>query len=439
MSYLRPPYNQADASWQLQAPYIRPAHDAADAQWEPEDVTYASASGVISLLGQAAIWYQDDISATGVLEIDGSGELVERTGAWAHGRIGITGAAHGTLLAYVNATGMLPVTGAASTVWARLLAASGQIPLLTSGYYAPSWYVPHPFIGGKNGLRAAWGDLPRHDHLLTAPHREAGIIETSGSVPWGDLEELDPRNQAGWRDIPRLETAVEMPHGDLTDHQDGETGMGYAHPAPKERNDFQIPWGDAIEPKEAALDLSYSHPDPKQRDGFRIPWDDSAQPYDVGLDLGYSAPAANDRDAIVTSGPYYYPRWCIRQYVAPRGDELIFEFFSIPSYTAPAGNGIVFNDETSRYPQFCYDGTWNGPKDGYWYQPHPWDLVSPNIRRVYIVMNTVTLERLSDGVPIPVEDLQIGTDMDSWAWTLRAALVRKTDLDLVRPQAGAPV
>lgn len=439
MSYLRPPYNQADATWQLQAPHTYPAHNAADAQWEPEDATFISATGRLDLRGSAAAWYKTDISATGVLEVAGSAELVERTGASATGRLGITGAARGTLLAYIESTGRLSVAGVASTVWVRPLAASGQIPLLTSGYYAPSWYVPTPFIGGRNGHRAAWGDLPRHDHLLTAPHQESEIVETSGSIPWGDLEKLDPRTLSGWLGIPPLETDLGLAYADLTDHQDAKKDMGYAHPDSKERNDFQFPWGDAIEPADAQTDIGYAHPRPAQRDRIHIPWDDSMAPYDIGLDLGYSHPAVKDVDIPIISGPYYYPRWCIRQYVAPKGDELIFEFFTVPAYTAPAGDSIVFNDETSRYPEFCYDGTWNGPKDGYWYQPHPWDLVSPNIRRVYIVMNTVTLERLSDGVPIPVEDLTIGTDMDSWAWTLRAALVRKSDLDLVRPQAGAPV
>jgi hypothetical protein len=99
----------------------------------------------------------------------------------------------------------------------------------------------------------------------------------------------------------------------------------------------------------------------------------------------------------------------------------------------------VFNagQEAGR-EHICYDGTWNGPKDAYWNRPVP-PAPPPDIRSFYIIMNTISLKRVSDNIPIPIQTLEIGTDNDSWAWTLRATLRRSVDLDLVRPSAGAPV
>ena len=206
----------------------------------------AYAIGLLALIGQAVPPYQAECTATGLLALTGQAEALEVTGGWVNGRLNVSGSAVPTYQWACMAAGLLRLTGSAAGRPAVFCAAPGRLDLHGQAPVAPSWYTPTPLVGGGNGLRAAWGDLPRHDHLLTAPHREAEIIENSGSIPWGELEELDPRNQAKWRDTPRLETDLELPHADLTDHQDGETGMGYAHPASKGRDTFQVPWGDAM-------------------------------------------------------------------------------------------------------------------------------------------------------------------------------------------------
>lgn len=100
---------------------------------------------------------------------------------------------------------------------------------------------------------------------------------------------------------------------------------------------------------------------------------------------------------------------------------------------------IYMRDSIDNYSLICFDGYRTGPQDKYDYRPVYYKVIIPNIRSYYFVMNTVTLKRVSDNVPIPIIDMSISTDMDSWCWGFQASLRRSVDLDLVRPSGGAPV
>lgn len=65
------------------------------------------------------------------------------------------------------------------------------------------------------------------------------------------------------------------------------------------------------------------------------------------------------------------------------------------------------------------------------------------VRRVYFVINNVTLYRASDGAPVPVFNLSLSLDATSWAWGFDAVLPAKAEA-LVAPayapgQASGPV
>jgi len=60
------------------------------------------------------------------------------------------------------------------------------------------------------------------------------------------------------------------------------------------------------------------------------------------------------------------------------------------------------------------------------------------VRRVYFVINNVTLYRLSDGAPVPVFNLSLSLDASSWTWGFDAVLPAKAEA-LVAGSASGPV
>ncbi|KPF70280.1 hypothetical protein IP84_00475 [beta proteobacterium AAP99] len=87
----------------------------------------------------------------------------------------------------------------------------------------------------------------------------------------------------------------------------------------------------------------------------------------------------------------------------------------------PAGSHLLFVCENHINPP---------PPDG---EP----VVVP-VRRVYFVINNVTLYRVSDGAPVPVFNLSLSLDASSWAWGFDAVLPAKAEA-LVAGSASGPV
>lgn len=89
---------------------------------------------------------------------------------------------------------------------------------------------------------------------------------------------------------------------------------------------------------------------------------------------------------------------------------------------APADSHLLF---------VCENHTDPPPPDG---EP----VVVP-VRRVYFVINNVTLHRLPDGLPVPVFNLSLSLDAASWTWGFDAQLPAKAEALVAPGNASGPV
>lgn len=330
----------------------------------------------------------------------------------------------------------LSVSGAASLI---LPVAGDFAPALHwSAWLAESWYIPAPFVGGQGGVALRWSPQERLDPPLSAGWTQAPPQEPRTAIGWDAPRLAEQRHASPWRHTPKRERPVAIPWADLVGHPQAAPRLPYTAPPVKNRERLGLPWGDVIAARDRQTLAGYTYPPPRDED-WSLPWG-AFEALALTIGLPYTAPPPKDREITIVSGPYWYPRWCIWQYPAPRGDQLIFRFATLPAYLAPPGHALVFAEgQEAGRELICYDGTWNGPKDAYWYRPRPWPIIKPDIRSYYIIMNTISLKRVADNLPIPIQSLEIATDHDSWCWSLRATLRRAVDLDMVRPMGGAPV
>lgn len=80
---------------------------------------------------------------------------------------------------------------------------------------------------------------------------------------------------------------------------------------------------------------------------------------------------------------------------------------------------------------FVCDHANDPPSDG--------DSVIVPVRRVYFVINNVTLHRLPDGLPVPVFNLSLSLDAASWTWGFNAQLPAKAEVLVAPNSASGPV
>ena len=89
---------------------------------------------------------------------------------------------------------------------------------------------------------------------------------------------------------------------------------------------------------------------------------------------------------------------------------------------APADGHLLF---------VCENHTDPPPPDG--------ETVVVPVRRVYFVINNVTLHRLPDGLPVPVFNLSLSLDTASWTWGFEAQLPAKAESLVAPGSATGPV
>lgn len=61
------------------------------------------------------------------------------------------------------------------------------------------------------------------------------------------------------------------------------------------------------------------------------------------------------------------------------------------------------------------------------------------VRKVYIVINSATLHRVEGNIPLPVKNMSLSLDVDSWTWQFSAGLAARCLPDLEPSSTGAPV
>ncbi|MEO5343789.1 MAG: hypothetical protein H7842_10710 [Gammaproteobacteria bacterium SHHR-1] len=77
---------------------------------------------------------------------------------------------------------------------------------------------------------------------------------------------------------------------------------------------------------------------------------------------------------------------------------------------------------------------------GYPEQPPCGDEPTIPVQRTYIVIHNISVTRLSDGLPIDVESVNLSLDADAWSWGFSANLIGKNALTAVKPSVlGEPV
>ncbi|MFZ6767756.1 hypothetical protein ACO0LM_11800 [Undibacterium sp. Di26W] len=104
-----------------------------------------------------------------------------------------------------------------------------------------------------------------------------------------------------------------------------------------------------------------------------------------------------------------------------------------PCYTPP--NGL--------HVDLLFSTAWNGSTNLLFRCDHdtptPGGPIVVPIRRAYIVVNNSELTRVSDGAPVPTDNMSLKIDMDSWTWGFSASMPYTSYELIKRDSSGDPV
>jgi len=255
-----------------------------------------------------------------------------------------------------------------------------------------------PFKKADMSLQRQWDIVSERTNIsvaasLTIPWQTAQPVAQSVRVPWVVPPQISKAYQMIWDLSQRIQVGTRVP-------------WEVAQPLARL---LALPWQVAQLNRigvrivsERALQRSRSaavrwRAPPLHRYGTRIVWERAARPLFV-----WPPPDP------ITPPPPPDPR----VYIPPPGDAVLLDF-SCPVEHYLGGVPLPFRAFacTPRAPYL----------------------------RVYVIMSSASLIRLSDGAPVAAASIELAADLESWSWQFSARLRSRAALELVMPGSGAPV
>ena len=281
--------------------------------------------------------------------------------------------------------------------------------------------VQRPTVGNT---RARWQDAPPHQVGVRSHYQQTAPLHASTRSHWQDAAHIAVQQREHWGDTAHLphatailfERALRLPAREARSLFQEAQSLRHAAstafqqalrlPVAPSRQRFQETYRD----RQRAAETRFQIADLLQRS--------------VAAGMGVAVPLQH------TWGTRYQQAWPPRPGiwtppVVPGPG---------PCYVPTLPARLVFADPhdailPARLIFKCDQG---GPGP----QPEP-GVVVP-VRKVYIVINSIVLTRLPDGLPLPTESFSLSIDVDSWTWQWSASLQVQMRQHLA-PVAGEPV
>lgn len=259
---------------------------------------------------------------------------------------------------------------------------------------------------------------------ISAPQAPGATVRILPVLPWGRGMRLVPQARAGWRKLRSTDTPTRAVWRQAVPLSAQLAGSRWQPGLPTDRT-ATAPWQPAV-PVPAAIARSPSRVAIIiRRPGAVMPWGSGLPSV---LAVVTSAQSADPLDPASWRLPWQWATWLRpgrtarpvipppepwRCYTPPPGGAVHLLF----DQRATAGAGLLFS---------CGRGAPSGA------------IIIPALR-VYIVINSASLSRVSNNLPLPVTGLSIAIDADSAHWTWSATLPLRALADLEPDAPGEPV
>lgn len=251
---------------------------------------------------------------------------------------------------------------------------------------------------GRAGLVAAQGDFD---------WTTAGNISSGHALAWGLSELLGRSLTAPWRTVlPRA----------LAAHTHAWSFLG------RERSAVSLHWQGSMRARRTGLALGW-HSAPRTDGGANLSW--LGRPANVGADLQarWLHPGISRRGARLPWGPAKAVPWrVVPPGTTPDPDP-------DPEPTWPEGNYVGLNLGCLVMPGTGLAPLNLGVSACYMVRPQ---------RRTYVVINSISVVRLPDRMPIEVESVSISSSVDAWGSSFDVELANVDQLALLKPTAAGP-
>lgn len=272
--------------------------------------------------------------------------------------------------------------------------------------------------------------------FVGAKHQPADVVRKGSDFEWDVTQKKESQTAKAWEIADRGESAVGYRHQVANrmycagsqgwtpaDKRGGSAAIRHQR-ADSTRNEYRVPHSVAVKQAQVfAARMQAGKPTRMVLD--RSSWQPAVGGYTVsaGSRLGWS-PLHFTRGLTDS-------RWQVALPVGPSYRPVVVVPPTSECYT-PSGV-LLFKETWAMVSDLLFLCDNHGGTDP---EPEPGDsqVVIP-VRKVYFVLNSMSLKRVSNNTQIKVKAVEVSTDMDTWAWGF-SAMCPKSELAAINPISG---
>ena len=272
----------------------------------------------------------------------------------------------------------------------------------------------------RPGVTVLWGNGVPRERDCGSRWRDAGTVAVRNTGRWGnDRKNQDNTRAFAWGGLATPGGHWRVLFSRLVRSPRRDFAAFYSFP-PEQKKEPCIPWGehDGLDRKKR---IEFSYPPSKQKKRS-LYWRESEKQIEPKKHVPYRIGIRNDHHHTTRWGKKYYREICLRDYRLEKaaGAALLFDLATSIDHVDD-GAHIRFYFDSLSYDLRCSHREPSGFRDAYIYMPSPFVPITPT-RGLHIIMNAVSLTRVSDGKPLDATSITLTTNFGSWCWGFEATL-----------------
>ncbi|PHR26555.1 MAG: hypothetical protein COA36_11785 [Desulfotalea sp.] len=273
----------------------------------------------------------------------------------------------------------------------------------------------------RPGVTIAYNDAKNEAAQYTLRFKDAGQLVVQKEIRWVKKQQsTDVEIIVPWGELSECEKRWRLKYARFTNLLDYTFDSPFTAAPPEKDAGSTLPWG-MPDPNDSDKLVDWSNPPAKDTEK-EIPWAEAAQKINTSKRILSKTGKANDGHHTTKWGKRFFEEICTRDYKVPGGGNIDFNL-DMKNKDVDDGLLIRFHFDALTYDLRCKHDEPTGWRDAYVFRP-PVKFPYPRtpIKELWIIMNSVSLTRVSDNKPLAATDITVSSDLGSWCWGFDATI-----------------
>jgi len=267
----------------------------------------------------------------------------------------------------------------------------------------------------------SWGDGEAKEKGYRLQHKDATALTTHKSIKWVKEKDSNDRDVIiPWGSLSENDKRLRLKFARFTDLLDFSFDSPFTATPGQKDDTRRVPHGQS-DIKDDGQKIPFRSP-PKKDANNRLPFTDCQQIVDAKKEIPFNQGKKTDGHHNTKWGKRFFEEICTRDYKLPGGSSLDFNI-DTPIEDVDDGLLIRFRFDALSNDLRCKHDEPTGFRDAYSYRaPIKYPYPRTPIKDLWIIMNSVSLTRVSDNKPLAVTDINVSSDLGSWCWGFDATI-----------------